>query len=168
MHQLGVQGQSGKGGGGEAVPVTIQCVGLAETLMVISMVTTTLQTTPLKMMVLDKQTTTELSSTSSGVCLDSYWTSSNARPGTEWAGRSLLTEEDSPYDTHNGQGQSQGQGRRTRTRCPPPHAFASHAHARSRKIPPREHYIRGALARPTHPSAAPSTHRGSGLLNTSW
>ena len=134
MHQLGVQGQSGKGGGGEAAPVTIQCVGLAETLMVISMVTTTLQTTPLKMMVLDEQTTTELSSTSSGVCLDSYWTSSNARPVTEWSGRSLLTEEDRPYGTHNGQGQGQGQDGRTETRFPPPartfHAHATHTRAR--------------------------------------
>ena len=104
--------------------------------MVISMVTTTLQTTPLKMMVLDKQTTTELSSTSSGVCLDSYWTSSNARPVTEWSGRSLLTEEDRPYGTHNGQGQSQGQDGRTRTRFPPStHIPRTRTHAQGICLP---------------------------------
>ena len=152
MHQLGVQGQSGKGGGGEAAPVTIQCVGLAETLMVISMVTTTLQTTPLKMMVLDKQTTTELSSTSSGVCLDSYWTSSNARPVTEWSGRSLLTEEDRPYGTHNGQGQGQGQDGRTETRFPPLHAPSTrtpHTHARATNVPAGEALHKGGAGTQT-------------------
>ena len=69
-----------------------------------------------------------------------------------WSGRSLLTEEDRPYGTHNGQGQGQGQDGRTETRFPPLHAPSTrtpHTHARATNVPAEEALHKGGAGTQT-------------------